>query len=82
MKITENGKTVTLSKRELVVKQAVNKAAAGDARMLTQLMKACGGSVESPGSQGSTSGSVLGGEDDQRLMEALLKSWSTNDEAE
>jgi len=64
------------------VKQVVNKAAAGDPRMLNHLLKVFGDCVEIPGAKGSTPETVLGGEDDQRLLEMFRQNWSADDETE
>ncbi len=78
--VHENGKKRKVSKRELVVKQAVNKAAAGDPRTLLQLLKHCGGLVESVAA--TTSPAAVGGEDDQRLLVAFMTDWSESNEGE
>src|SRR4051794_11146433 len=64
--VNENGSRKKLSKRELVVKQAANKAAAGDPRMLLLLMKAFGGSAEAD--TVTPSSSVLGTDEDEQLL--------------
>ena len=64
--IKENGRAVTVTKRQLVAKQAVNKAAAGDSRQLILLAKfANANPAASADDAGDT---ILDSEDDKLVM--------------
>ncbi len=69
--ITENGRRVTVTKRELVMKQAVNKAAAGDARMLILLGKQSG--AHPAASASDVADTVLDGEDDEQTLLSWMR---------
>ena len=69
--VSENGRRVTVSKRELVAKQAVNKAAAGDPRMLMLLLKQSGSNATASASD--VASTVLDSEDDEQILAAWLR---------
>lgn len=69
--ITENGRRVTVTKRELVVKQAVNKAAAGDARMLMLLRKQSGSHTAASASD--VADTALYSEDDEQTLLSWMR---------
>lgn len=77
--LTERGRQVSLSKRELIAKQAVNKAAAGDPRMLILLKKSPG-----PATTGSAADDPLRSfdseDDDLTLLDYLRRLKEDSDE--
>jgi hypothetical protein len=69
--ITENGKRRTVSKREVIAKQVVNKAAAGDPRAIPILFNEIR-PVEQEADAGSPT-SAFGRPEDRVVMEHLLR---------
>lgn len=78
--ITEQGRKVSVTKRELIAKQAVNKAAAGDPRMLMQLSKTAGARTASPVADGGSHG-FDSEDDDLTLLDCLTRLKETSDDA-
>jgi len=73
--ITENGRRRSITKREAVAKQLVNKAVAGDPKAMPFLAQGRHGEAEPDGGQATTS--VLADEDQKVLLTALQRLRST-----
>lgn len=80
--ITENGKSKRMSKGELMVKQLVNKAAGpnGDPRTILAILKLS--SEAALRSLPELAASVLGGDDDQDLLNSFFQQVEQTDEPE
>lgn len=71
--VTESGKPKSISKKEAIVKQAVNKAIRGDARA-TALILSEVRSQESQGNSGSSlSSDIPTAAEDKRVMESIVR---------
>ncbi len=68
--VTENGKRKTITKRQAVAKQLVNKAAAGDAKATPLLLRAVSatGSTDDPNAP-----NFVPGREDQFVMASIVK---------
>lgn len=69
--VLENGRHKTISKRQAIAKQIVNKAAAGDPKATPMLLKTLG--PEQEDSKGGPSRSTLASPDDALVMASIVR---------
>jgi len=71
VEVTENGRKKTITKREAVVKQLVNKAASGDPRATPLLLRAAAG--DDPGSASAPAEDMPMPREYQLTMESIVR---------
>ena len=76
VRITENGRTLNLTKQQLVIKALVAKAAKGDPRAATQVFAL---TLEAFGIEGERAGSTRLHPEDQAILDAFLRRNSGGD---